>query len=67
MTQLFQRQVPQRLGSGPEDAEQIMNHRFFDHINWQDVILRQLVPPFKPLLVKKYRLNYSSLEKNIFF
>ncbi|XP_014209613.1 ribosomal protein S6 kinase beta-1-like [Copidosoma floridanum] len=47
---LLKRQVPQRLGSGPEDAEQIMNHRFFNHLNWQDVILRKLVPPFKPAL-----------------
>ncbi|XP_061943381.1 ribosomal protein S6 kinase beta-1 isoform X2 [Apis cerana] len=44
------RQVSQRLGSGPEDAEQIMNHNFFEHINWQDVISRKLEPPFKPSL-----------------
>ncbi|XP_074105659.1 ribosomal protein S6 kinase beta-1 [Cotesia typhae] len=47
---LLKRQVPQRLGSGPEDAEQIMNHNFFKHISWQDVISRKLEPPFKPSL-----------------
>ena len=47
---LLKRQVSQRLGSGPEDAEQIMNHNFFKHINWQDVISRKLDPPFKPSL-----------------
>ncbi|KAF3422449.1 hypothetical protein E2986_03683 [Frieseomelitta varia] len=47
---LLKRQVMQRLGSGPEDAEQIMNHNFFKHINWQDVISRKLEPPFKPSL-----------------
>ncbi|OAD59563.1 Ribosomal protein S6 kinase beta-1 [Eufriesea mexicana] len=47
---LLKRQVLQRLGSGPEDAEQIMNHNFFKHINWQDVISRKLEPPFKPSL-----------------
>ncbi|XP_076248427.1 ribosomal protein S6 kinase beta-1 isoform X1 [Calliopsis andreniformis] len=47
---LLKRQVSQRLGSGPEDAEQIMNHNFFKHINWHDVISRKLEPPFKPSL-----------------
>ncbi|XP_057322716.1 ribosomal protein S6 kinase beta-1-like [Microplitis mediator] len=47
---LLKRQVAQRLGSGPEDAEQIMNHNFFKHISWQDVISRKLEPPFKPSL-----------------
>ncbi|XP_033215889.1 ribosomal protein S6 kinase beta-1 [Belonocnema kinseyi] len=47
---LLKRQVIQRLGSGPEDAEQIMKHNFFMHINWQDVISRKLEPPFKPSL-----------------
>ncbi|XP_076764452.1 ribosomal protein S6 kinase beta-1 isoform X1 [Xylocopa sonorina] len=45
---LLKRQVSQRLGSGPDDAEQIINHNFFKHINWQDVISRKLEPPFKP-------------------
>ncbi|KAJ8680255.1 hypothetical protein QAD02_016042 [Eretmocerus hayati] len=47
---LLKRQVPQRLGAGPDDAEPIMNHSFFKHINWQDVISRKLEPPFKPSL-----------------
>ncbi|KAK0174903.1 hypothetical protein PV327_010616 [Microctonus hyperodae] len=47
---LLKRQVNQRLGSGPEDAEQIMKHHFFKHINWQDVISRKLEPPFRPSL-----------------
>ncbi|XP_050481977.1 ribosomal protein S6 kinase beta-1-like [Bombus huntii] len=47
---LLKRQVSQRLGSGPDDAEQIMNHNFFKHIKWQDVISRKLEPPFKPSL-----------------
>ncbi|XP_046824489.1 ribosomal protein S6 kinase beta-1-like isoform X1 [Vespa crabro] len=47
---LLKRQVGQRLGSGPEDAEQIIHHNFFKHINWEDVISRKLEPPFKPSL-----------------
>ncbi|XP_014210925.1 ribosomal protein S6 kinase beta-1-like [Copidosoma floridanum] len=47
---LLKRQVPLRLGSGSADAEQIKNHNFFKHINWDDVISRKLEPPFRPKL-----------------
>ncbi|XP_012283578.1 ribosomal protein S6 kinase beta-1 [Orussus abietinus] len=47
---LLKRQVAQRLGSGPSDAEQIKSHQFFKHINWDDVISRKLEPPLKPSL-----------------
>ncbi|XP_043283406.1 ribosomal protein S6 kinase beta-1-like [Venturia canescens] len=50
---LLKRQVAQRLGSASSDAEQIKNHAFFKHINWQDVISRKLEPPFKPTLTSE--------------
>lgn len=48
---LMKRQVSQRLGSGPEDAEAIKGHMFFKHTNWEDVLARRLEPPIKPMLV----------------
>ena len=50
---LLKRQVKQRLGSGPTDAEQIKNHKFFEKINWNDVICRRTDPPFTPTLVSE--------------
>nr|KAF7419774.1 hypothetical protein H0235_010071 [Vespula pensylvanica] len=50
---LLKRQVAQRLGSAPSDAEQIKNHQFFKHINWNDVISRKLEPPFRPILASE--------------
>ncbi|CAK9823242.1 Ribosomal protein S6 kinase beta-1 [Anthophora retusa] len=50
---LLKRQVAQRLGSGPSDAEQIKNHQFFKYINWNDVISRKLEPPFRPTLTSE--------------
>ncbi|XP_026466662.1 ribosomal protein S6 kinase beta-1 isoform X2 [Ctenocephalides felis] len=47
---LMKRQVSQRLGSGPEDAEAIRSHDFFKHVNWEDVLARKLEPPIKPIL-----------------
>lgn len=47
---LLRRQVNQRIGSGPDDAESIKRHVFFRHIRWDDVIRRRLDPPIKPNL-----------------
>ena len=47
---LLKRQISQRLGSGPADADPIKTHPFFKHISWADVISRKLDPPFKPVL-----------------
>jgi len=48
---LLKRQISQRLGSGPLDADPIKTHPFFKHINWADVIARKLEPPFNPPLL----------------
>lgn len=29
--------VVYRLGGGPDDAKEVMTHKFFTSINWQDV------------------------------
>lgn len=50
---LLRRQVAHRLGSTQADAEEVKAHRFFKHINWDDVISRKLEPPFKPNLASQ--------------
>jgi hypothetical protein len=68
---VFQRQVIQRLGSGPSDGEAIKVHPFFKLINWADVLGRKLEPPFKPALVctliqvSLYKLLLSSANINL--
>jgi len=47
---LLKRQANQRLGYGGMDAIPIKNHLFFKQCNWDDVILRRVEPPFKPVL-----------------
>lgn len=51
----MKRQISQRLGSGPADADPIKSHPFFKHISWADVISRKLEPPFKPVLASDVR------------
>lgn len=33
-----------RLGGGPSDAKEVMEHRFFLTINWQDVVQKKVSP-----------------------
>lgn len=33
-----------RLGGGPDDAKEIMQHKFFAGINWQDVYEKKVGP-----------------------
>lgn len=49
----LKRQVSQRLGAGPGDADAIKAHPYFKHINWADVINRKLKPPFEPMLTSE--------------
>nr|CCA24743.1 protein kinase putative [Albugo laibachii Nc14] len=48
LTGLLTRKVPDRLGSGPTDAEEIKAHPFFKEIDWDAVYRREVVPEFKP-------------------
>ncbi|CAB3366985.1 Hypothetical predicted protein [Cloeon dipterum] len=47
---LLKRQVSQRLGAAPSDADAIKKSNFFKHICWPDVLARKYDPPFKPTL-----------------
>lgn len=55
-TQLLTKPFLARLGGGPNDAKEVMEHRFFAAVNWQDVVQKKvgalllllLPPPFPP-------------------
>ena len=38
----------QRLGGGPNDAKDIMDHAFFSSIDWSKLVQKKIPPPFKP-------------------
>ncbi|XP_074031260.1 ribosomal protein S6 kinase beta-2 [Leptinotarsa decemlineata] len=50
LRRLLKRQVASRLGSGPEDANEIIRHPYFRSTNWDDVINRRCEPPYKPMV-----------------
>jgi len=49
MVSLLNRNPTKRLGAGPEGAQEIMKHPFFNKINWDDVVHKRTDPP-KPRL-----------------
>uniref|UniRef100_A0A4W5QZ45 non-specific serine/threonine protein kinase n=1 Tax=Hucho hucho TaxID=62062 RepID=A0A4W5QZ45_9TELE len=59
---LLKKDPKQRLGGGPEDAKEIMQHKFFAGIEWQDVYEKKLVPPFKPQVTSETDTRYFDVE-----
>ncbi|OLL23182.1 Protein kinase C-like [Neolecta irregularis DAH-3] len=50
LQKLLTREPERRLGSGPNDALDIMAHPFFRNLNFDDIYHRRIAPPFKPLV-----------------
>ncbi|KAM5236021.1 RAC-beta serine/threonine-protein kinase isoform 2-T2 [Ctenodactylus gundi] len=59
---LLKKDPKQRLGGGPNDAREVMEHRFFLSINWQDVVQKKLLPPFKPQVTSEVDTRYFDDE-----
>uniref|UniRef100_A0A667ZM06 non-specific serine/threonine protein kinase n=1 Tax=Myripristis murdjan TaxID=586833 RepID=A0A667ZM06_9TELE len=59
---LLKKDPKQRLGGGPDDAKEIMQHKFFAGIEWQDVYEKKLVPPFKPQVTSETDTRYFDEE-----
>ncbi|XP_042633325.1 RAC-alpha serine/threonine-protein kinase isoform X4 [Cyprinus carpio] len=59
---LLQKDPKRRLGGGPDDAKEIMQHKFFAGTEWQDVYEKKLVPPFKPQVTSETDTRYFDVE-----
>uniref|UniRef100_A0A8C1WGK3 non-specific serine/threonine protein kinase n=1 Tax=Cyprinus carpio TaxID=7962 RepID=A0A8C1WGK3_CYPCA len=62
LTGLLRKDPKQRLGGGPEDAREVMGHKFFSGIHWEDVLQKKLVPPFKPQVTSETDTRYFDDE-----
>ncbi|KAK9461554.1 Phototropin-1 [Lipomyces oligophaga] len=45
---LLTREPTQRLGYGIRDAKDVMEHPYFENINWDDIYHKRVPPPFVP-------------------
>uniref|UniRef100_A0A670I8J2 non-specific serine/threonine protein kinase n=1 Tax=Podarcis muralis TaxID=64176 RepID=A0A670I8J2_PODMU len=59
---LLKKDPKQRLGGGQDDAKEIMQHKFFAGIVWQDVYEKKLIPPFKPQVTSETDTRYFDEE-----
>ncbi|KAJ2783983.1 Serine/threonine kinase [Coemansia javaensis] len=54
---LLERDPTKRLGSGPNDAEDIMKHPFFAGTNWDDVLNKRITPPYTPEIRDRFDVS----------
>uniref|UniRef100_A0A673H178 non-specific serine/threonine protein kinase n=1 Tax=Sinocyclocheilus rhinocerous TaxID=307959 RepID=A0A673H178_9TELE len=62
LTGLLRKDPKQRLGGGADDAREVMAHKFFSGIHWEDVLQKKLVPPFKPQVTSETDTRYFDDE-----
>ncbi|GFQ86854.1 ribosomal protein S6 kinase beta-1 [Trichonephila clavata] len=62
MQRLMKRPVKKRLGSGPDDAEPIKKHLFFRNVNWDDLLAKKVVPPYKPEFTSEEDVSHFDIE-----
>jgi len=60
---LLQRNIANRLGSGPTDAEEIKQHPFFKHLNFDMVYNKQYEPEFIPPK-SRYSVDVQNFDAN---
>lgn len=47
---LFNRNPNLRLGGGKRDAAEVKEHVFFTNLDWDQLLRKEVIPPFKPQL-----------------
>jgi len=53
LQKLFVADPNNRLGGGPGDGDEIMNHPWFDGVDWNLILHKKIKPPFRPRLASK--------------
>lgn len=55
---LLTKEPQKRLGGGVRDAEEVMEHQFFEALDWTDVMNKKIPPPFKPVVENPEDVKY---------
>ncbi|OWR44354.1 ribosomal protein S6 kinase 2 beta [Danaus plexippus] len=59
---LFKRNPHNRLGAGPNGIEDIKNHEFFASIEWEALLRKEVIPPFRPAVSRADDAFYFDSE-----
>ncbi|XP_013138202.1 PREDICTED: ribosomal protein S6 kinase alpha-3-like [Papilio polytes] len=59
---LFKRNPLNRLGAGPNGIEDIKNHEFFTSIDWEALVKKEVIPPFRPAVSRADDAFYFDSE-----
>ncbi len=49
--QLLRKNPERRLGASERDAEDVKKQAFFRNVNWDELLMRKVKPPFVPTVV----------------
>lgn len=55
---LLEKKPTSRLGGGSGDAADVMQHKFFESVNWDDALNKKVPPPFVPAIENKEDVRY---------
>ena len=56
--QLLRKNPERRLGASERDAEDVKKQAFFRNVNWEDLLMRRVPPPFVPTIVSNASLHW---------
>ncbi|XP_052741035.1 ribosomal protein S6 kinase 2 beta [Bicyclus anynana] len=59
---LFKRNPHNRLGAGPNGIEDIKEHEFFASIDWNALLKKEVIPPFRPAVSRADDAFYFDSE-----
>lgn len=70
LQKLLKRNPLKRLGSGERDANEIKGQKFFESIDWEALLSKQLKPPFLPSIkqsvdVSNFDPDFTSLQPEL--
>ena len=61
---MLDRDPVKRLGSGPDDANELVQHPFFAGFDWDSLIAKKTVADFLPEIEQEHQKFYDNLEEN---
>lgn len=59
---LFNKDPEKRLGSGPDGAKNLKKHPWFQGVNWDALLNKEIKAPFKPVIKSEIDVSYFDPE-----